>query len=374
MNWIHLYDEELGLKGILYFRNKASQEANLDGTVKLYSNQVFVADNVKEIIPDFLLLQNGVIDCNNLPLNVSRSALQTDGIVATISNYLTKQVALKLYGMFTYERYAYESFWEDLNPFVKYCCIQSRVFSSIVRERVIFQTLCGHFRTLGEYLESVRSDHEDVVYYVSDEIQQAHYIRLLKKAGINALMLTHVVDQPFMRKLEIANPRLKFRRIDSDVIRLLTDSAASQQALDEKTEQLQTLFDAVLQETRITVKAESFKSSEIPSLMVLDETTRRMKEMIELYNLSGKVEMPETHHAEETLALNVNNEIVQFMLSNPENETSELFCRNLHDLACLSQEKLQAENMAAFIERSNLALKQLAIKLAGEYKTEQEDK
>ena len=352
--WIHLYEEELGIKGILFFRNMRNPAKAIDGTVRLYNNQVFVADNTKEVVPDFILLQNGILDCKNLPLLVSRSALQCDDYVNAVSNYLTEQVAYKLYGMFTCEREYYEQFWPDLNPFIKYGCLKNKLFSSLMTKCVIFQTIHNRYVTLKEHLATIKAEHENEVFYVSDEVQQAPYINMFKNAGIDALILTHVIDQPLIRKLEMIHQELHFNRIDSDFSNILKVNLTKQQEAElAKDEQIiKELFSKLSLKNDISLKAEKLKNPEIASIITLDEKSRRIRDTVEFYGATG-INLDALDCAKETLLLNINNILIQFLIENPGHEITDIFCRQLYDLACLGQEKLEAEEMAEFIIRSN---------------------
>ena len=288
--WIHLnMDYPFNLKGILYFPKINTEYDSIDGTIKLYNNQVFVADNIKEVIPEFLMLLKGVIDCPDLPLNVSRSALQNDGFVKKISDYITKKVADRLTGMCKTKREDYEKFWDDINPFIKFGVLKDEKFAEKMNDYIIFKDLNGKYLTLPDILKENEEKHKNQVFYVTDEKEQSQYIEMFKKEGINAVLLKHNIDSPFITRLEQKNPDVKFVRIDSD----LTDSFKEETSDEEKetlkkdSESLTALFHKALNNDKLTVKAEKLKDASIACVMTLSEEGRRMQEMMKMYGMSG---------------------------------------------------------------------------------------
>lgn len=361
--WVHLYNEELGIKGIIYFRNQAQMERSIDGKMKLYSRQVFISDSAKTLIPDYLFLQDGIIDCADAPLMVSRSALQEDENVAYITNYITEQIAYKLYGTFECERSFYESIWEDLNPFMKFSCLKDKLFASYVEKFILFKNLSGKYVTLKEHLEKIKPFHENIVYYVSDDIQQANYMNIFKKAGIDALFMTHVVDQPFIKKYETKNQDIRFNSIDSDFYEALKDASSE---TDEKEVIIKETAEAVLKETfdiildgkHIELKVGKLIAPEVSSVIIIDEDERRVRETLEIYQARG-IDTSMFKVGNDTLLLNTANPLIGYMVCNATSAERELLGRQLYDLARLGQESLEAQEMAEFIERSNLVLRML---------------
>ena len=280
--WIHLnMDYPFNLKGILYFPKINTEYESIEGTIKLYNNQVFVADNIKEVIPEFLLLLKGVIDCPDLPLNVSRSALQNDGFVKKISDYITKKVADKLSGMCKTDKENYEKYWDDINPFIKFGCLKDEKFAEKMNDYIIFKNLDGKYLTLKECLEENKEKHENTVFYVTDEVEQSQYINMFKNEGIDAVILTHNIDQPFITNMESKNENLKFKRIDAD----LSDSFKEETSKDElkdMTEKLSKTFKDALGKENLTVNVEKLKDSSISSMITLSEESRRMQDMMKL--------------------------------------------------------------------------------------------
>lgn len=352
--WIHLnMDYPFNLKGILYFPKINSQYESIEGTIKLYNNQVFIADNIKEVIPEYLLLLKGCIDCPDLPLNVSRSALQNDGFVKKISNYITKKVAEKLSGMCKTDREAYEKYWDDISPFIKYGCIRDMKFNEKMRDYIIFKNMEGKYITLPEYLEAGKESYENKVFYITDDVAQSQYINMFKENNMDAVYLTHPIDNTFITHLEQANPDVRFLRIDSD----LTDNfkeEVSEDEMKETTEKLAELFKKATGQENLILKVEKLKNPEISSMITVSEQTRRMAEMMEMYGMSKS----ETGLGAqgETLILNANNELVQFILNNEENENTELICQQIYDLAQLANHPLKPEEMTKFVARSNKIL------------------
>ncbi len=378
--WIHLnMDYPFNLKGILYFPKLNTEYDSLEGTIKLYSNQVFIADNIKEVIPEFLMLLKGVIDCPDLPLNVSRSALQNDGFVKKISDYITKKVADKLSGMYKVEREEYEKFWDDISPFIKFGCLKDEKFREKMKNFIIFKNLEGKFVTLPEYVKAAKGEvaeavdesgekieaevvdekasndtkepKKDTVYYVTDEKQQSQYINMFKENGIDALMLTHNIDQPFITQLEYENQELKFQRIDAD----LTDSFTEDAGEDITTlnEQLSELFKKVLNKEKLEVKVEKIKSEKVSAMITLSEESRRMQDMMKMYRMSGMGDDMFMGMGGEKLVLNANHPLVKYLGANKESEHVNMICEQLYDLALLAHRPLEPVAMTKFVERSN---------------------
>ena len=382
--WIHLnMDYPFNLKGILYFPKINTEYDSIEGTIKLYNNQVFIADNIKEVIPEFLMLLKGVIDCPDLPLNVSRSALQNDGFVKKISEYITKKVADKLIGLCKTEKEAYEKYWDDIAPFIKYGCLKDEKFKEKIQEFIIFKDLEGKYITLPEYVEerkkalgeeesttveeSVEAAEEKdaeakeaeekeeeptTVYYATDLQQQSQYVNLFKEQNINAVVLTHTIDQPFISQLEQGDLKVKFQRIDADLTETMTDDA-DEETLKEQTETLTEIFKKALGKEQLEVKVEKLKNETISSMMTLSEDTRRMQDMMKMYSMGGNGMDMGMFGGGETLILNSANKLVQYILENKEGEHTELFCKQLYDLAMLAHKPLPAEEMTEFVARSN---------------------
>lgn len=414
--WIHLnMDYPFNLKGILYFPKINTEYDSLEGLIKLYSNQVFIADNIKEVIPEFLMLLKGVIDCPDLPLNVSRSALQNDGFVKKISDYITKKVADKLSGMYKVERENYENFWDDISPFIKFGCLKDDKFRDKMKDFIVFKNLEGKYITLPEYVEKDKvakeeangkiakdneavdnavketkaseetkdneemdhkhdencdcgHDHEHVqendqdenaednktiVYYVTDEKQQSQYINMFKEAGIDAFLLTHNIDQPFITQLESNDQTIKFQRIDADITNSFKEETKKkdEKTLKKNTEAMSKLFQKVLGKEKLEVKVEKLKNEKLSSVITLSEESRRMQDMMRMYNMGGMD--PNMFGGSETLVLNANNKLVQYVMENEESEHTPKICEQLYDLAMLSHKPLEPEAMTKFIQRSN---------------------
>ena len=324
----------------------------VEGKVKLYNNQVFVADNIREVIPEFLLLLKGVIDCPDLPLNVSRSALQNDGFVKKISDHITKKVADKLSGMYKTKREDYEKFWDDISPFIKYGCLRDDKFNERMNDYMIFKNLEDKYITLSEYLEAAKEKHENKVFYVTDAELQAQYIDMFKKAETDALILTHNIDTPYIQSLEMKNEGVKFLRIDSDVISSLKGEALSEEDEKKLTEELTETFKKALGVEKINVKVESLSDESISSMLTQSEDNRRMADMMKLYAMGG---MPGLDYGKdaETLVLNSNNKLVKFVLDNPDGDKTGTVCQQLYDLAVLANRPLTAEELTKFVARSN---------------------
>ena len=357
--WIHLnMDYPFNLKGILYFPKINTEYESIEDTIKLYNNQVFVADNIKEVIPEFLLLLKGVIDCPDLPLNVSRSALQNDGFVKKISDYITKKVADKLSGMCKTDKENYEKYWDDINPFIKFGCLKDEKFAEKMNDYIIFKNLDGKYLTLKECLEENKEKHENTVFYVTDEVEQSQYINMFKNEGIDAVILTHNIDQPFITNMESKNENLKFKRIDAD----LSDSFKEETSKDElkdMTEKLSKTFKDALGKENLTVNVEKLKDASISSMITLSEESRRMQDMMKMYGMAGMD--PNMFGAEgQTLVLNANNDLVKYVAEHTDGENTKIICEQLYDLAMLSHAPLSPEQMTGFIARSNKIMELLA--------------
>ena len=386
--WIHLnMDYPFNLKGILYFPKVNTEYDNLEGVIKLYNNQVFIADNIKEVIPEFLMLLKGVIDCPDLPLNVSRSALQNDGFVKKISDYITKKVADKLSGMYKVDRENYEKYWDDISPFIKYGCLKDDKFREKISDYIIFKDLNDKYITLPEYVEASKGDagstddegkEEEVVvedsvesaeaadgeeqeekeeepatvYYVTDMQQQSQYINMFKEQDLNAVILSHSIDQPFISQLEQGDLKVKFQRIDAGLNDTMTEEA-DEETLKEQTESLSEIFKKALGKENLEVKVEKFKNENISSMVTLSEETRRMQDMMKMYSAGGMGMDDDMFGGGETLVLNSSNKLVQYILDNKEGEHTDMFCKQLYDLAMIANKPLKAEAMTEFIARSN---------------------
>ena len=359
--WIHLnMDYPFNLKGILYFPKINTEYDSIEGTIKLYNNQVFIADNIKEVIPEFLMLLKGVIDCPDLPLNVSRRALQNDGFVKKISDYITKKVADRLSGMCKTGRDDYENYWDDINPFIKFGCIKDEKFSKKMMDYILYKDIDGKYMTLKDMLpeeaetEAAEEGKEEkkptTIFYVTDEIQQSQYINMFRAEGKNAVILRHNIDGAFVTHVERANENVHFQRIDAD----LTDDfkeAVSEEELKETTDTLTELFRKALDNENLIVKVEKLKNEEVSSMVTLSEESRRMQEMMRMYGMPGMD--PSMFGGDETLVLNANNKLVQYVLANKDAENTNLFCEQLYDLAMISHKPLSPEAMTKFIARSN---------------------
>ena len=379
--WIHLnMDYPFNLKGILYFPKINTEYDSIEGTIKLYNNQVFIADNIKEVIPEFLMLLKGVIDCPDLPLNVSRSALQNDGFVKKISEYITKKVADKLIGMCKTEKENYEKYWDDISPFIKYGCLKDTKFCDKMNDYILFKDINDKYQTLPELLVPVEDEKKDdekttedakteesksddakeeekepersTIYYVTDKAQQGQYIKMFKEQGMNAVILDHNIDTSFITQLEQRNEHYQFKRIDADVPGALkSDDAAD---LTEETNTLSDLFKKTLNNDKLTVKVESLKDADVASILTLSEQGRRMQDMMKMYAAGGMGGMdPNMFAADQTLTLNANNALVKYLFEHKDSEHSGMFAEQLYDLAMLSNQPLSAEAMTKFVKRSN---------------------
>ncbi len=370
---------------------------SIEGVIKLYNNQVFIADNIKEVIPEFLMLLKGVIDCPDLPLNVSRSALQNDGFVKKISDYITKKVADKLSGMCKTDKEEYDKYWDDISPFIKFGCLKDDKFCEKMTDYILFKNLEGKYLTLPECLEVAKSDpdeieenadagsenavdengekveaevvtedtaedaedaeeekKEKVIYYVTDEQQQSQYINMFKAAKMDAVILTHNIDQPFVQQLESKNEGVKFLRIDAD----LTDSfkaktsKKAEKELEENAEAIGKLVKKALKKEKLTVKLEKLKNKKISSMLTISEESRRMQDMMKMYAVNG-MDMGMFGEEGETLILNANHPLVQYIMDHKEDKDAKMICEQLYDLAKIQNAPLAAEEMTKFIGRSN---------------------
>lgn len=370
--WIHLnMDYPFRLKGILYFPKLVEQMDMMDGEVKLYCNQVYIADNVKEVVPEFLLLLKGILDCPDMPLNVSRSALQNDGYVEKMNAYITKKVADKLNQLFKTDRPAFEGFWDDINIFIKYGCMKEEKLYDKVKDILLLKTTDGVYETVAEYLEKNKEKHENVIYFATDTNQQAQYIRLFKEQGLEAAIMDTPVDKPFVSFLEYKNQdiKLKVQRVDADIDSLQEKedaeiSEAKKQADEFEANQMQELFRAAVTNEKLNVKLEALKAEKVSAMILLSEESRRMMEMMEAYANNEEFKaMFANMKPDETLVLNKNNKLVKALLSmagkEEKKEDATLLCHQLYDLALMSHRPLTSEEMTAFIDRSNLLLEKL---------------
>ena len=391
--WIHLnMDYPFNLKGILYFPKINTEYDSLEGTIKLYNNQVFIADNIKEVIPEFLMLLKGVIDCPDLPLNVSRSALQNDGFVKKISDYITKKVADKLSGMCKTDKENYEKYWDDISPFIKFGCLKDDKFCDKMTDYILFKNLDGVYMTLPECLEvkpvdteetavdeqgnpveaeviepestadandDVENDAEDekkekTIYYVTDERQQSQYIKMFKAAKMDAVILNHNIDQPFISQLEMKNEGVKFMRIDADLTESLKAKTSKKTAEDlaNKTELVGKIMKKAIKKDNITVKVEKLRNSKIASVITVSEEARRMQDMMRMYAANG-MDMGAFGKEGETLVLNAGHPLVDYVLTHEDGDDTKMICEQLYDLAKLQHGPLEADDMAKFVTRSN---------------------
>ena len=395
--WIHLnMDYPFNLKGILYFPKINMEYESIEGVIKLYNNQVFIADNIKEVIPEFLMLLKGVIDCPDLPLNVSRSALQNDGFVKKISDYITKKVADKLSGMCKTEKEEYDKYWDDISPFIKFGCLKDDKFCEKMTDYILFKNLDGKYLTLPECLEVNKIDvaedeaeksgddtpevldadgnvvsenadaeeaepsesdeekKEKVIYYVTDEKQQSQYISMFKAAKMDAMILTHNIDQPFISQLESKNEGIKFQRIDADLtdtFKAKTNKKAEKE-LEEAAEAIGKAMKKALKKDKITIKVEKLKNKKISSMITLSEESRRMQDMMKMYSMPG-MDMGGMGKEGETLILNANHPLVQYIMEHTEGANVSMICEQLYDLALLQHSPLEPEAMSKFVARSN---------------------
>lgn len=361
--WIHLnMDYPFHLQGILYFPKLKHEFETIEGQIKLYYNQVFVADNIKEVIPEFLMLLKGVIDCPDLPLNVSRSFLQNDGYVSRISTHITKKVADKLTSIFENERDNYNKYWDDINPFVKYGCIREEKFFDRVKDIVIFKTTNGEYITLKDYLDRNKEKHENKVFYVTDEKQQAQYIKMFRDQGMEAVILNTMIDNHFIQFLEMKENTVKFSRIDADLSESMKD--AENTTIDaDLTQKLETQFKEAVGNDKLKIRIEALKTTEVPGIILLSEYSRRMQEMSKMYGMGG-MDMGAMFPDEQTLVLNRSNSLIKAIAEMSGNESKKddvtLICQHVYDLAMMSHKQLDPEAMTRFIERSNVLLGKLA--------------
>ena len=386
--WIHLnMDYPFNLKGILYFPKINMEYESIEGTIKLYNNQVFIADNIKEVIPEFLMLLKGVIDCPDLPLNVSRSALQNDGFVKKISDYISKKVADKLSGMCKTDRENYEKYWDDISPFIKFGCLKDTKFSERMMDYILYKNIDGKYLTLEDCIkenekpedakeaeettveetkeegaEGDKKDEEEKepektnVYYVTDEVQQSQYINMFREQGQDAVIMKHNIDSPFISHVEQLKENVRFLRIDADINESVKEEDAA--SLEEETKTLSELFKKVLNKENLTVKVEKLKNENVSSMMTVSEESRRMQEMMKMYNMYGMD--PSMFGGQETLILNANNKLVQYVLENGDTDNTKVICEQLYDLAVLSHRQLTPEEMTKFVARSNEIMMMLA--------------
>ena len=394
--WIHLnMDYPFNLKGILYFPKINTEYESIEGKIKLYNNQVFIADNIKEVIPEFLMVLKGVIDCPDLPLNVSRSALQNDGFVNKVADYISKKVADKLNGMFKTDRENYEKYWDDISPFIKFGCLKDEKFGEKMKDSMLYKNLEHKYLTLediikeakgeaeveeaakeeaakneeskagnteaeakSEEAESTDADAEKEpektrIFYVTDEVQQSQYINMFKAQGQDAIILTHNIDSAFITYLEQKHQEVQFLRIDADVHDSLKDEVAEdeKEAFQKTAESLVEIFRKELGNDKLEVKVEKLKDDKVASMAVLSEENRRMQEMMKMYGMSGMD--PSMFGSQATLVLNANHPLVQFLVEHKRSKNVSVICKQLYDLAMLAHKPLSPEEMTAFVQRSN---------------------
>ena len=352
--WIHLnMDYPFNLKGILYFPKINMEYDSLEGTIKLYNNQVFIADNIKEVIPEFLMLLKGVIDCPDLPLNVSRSALQNDGFVKKISDYITKKVADKLSGMCKTDRENYEKYWDDIAPFIKFGYIKDEKFAEKMGDYILYKNLEGKYLTLNDCLEENKEKHENTIFYVTNEKEQSQYINLFKEEGIDAVIMPAAIDNPFISHVEQKHEGLKFLRIDTDLNASFKEEVKKDDEAFKKTsEELTEVFKKALNNDKLDIKVEKMKNASVASMITVSEETRRMQDMMKMYNMGG-MDMSAFGATGETLVLNANHPLVKYVLENKEGENTVKICEQLYDLASLAHGQLSPERMTNFVNRSN---------------------
>ena len=351
--WIHLnMDYPFNLKGILYFPKINTEYDSIEGTIKLYNNQVFIADNIKEVIPEFLLLLKGVIDCPDLPLNVSRSALQNDGFVKKISEYITKKVADKLTGMCKTDRESYEKYWDDISPFIKFGFIRDQKFADKIKDYILFKNMEHKYVTLSDLVPAPAND-DDVttLYYITDEVQQSQYINMFKEQDMDAVILNHNIDSAFITQIEQQNQHIKFKRIDADVEDALKEDV-DEKELDEIKTSLTDLFRKTLNKENLEVHVEKLKDAKISSIITLSEESRRMQDMMKMYAMPGMD--PNMFGAPaQVLTLNANNTLVKYLFEHGDAQNAKIICEQLYDLAMLSHTTLAPEEMTKFVQRSN---------------------
>ena len=380
--WIHLnMDYPFNLKGILYFPKINTEYDSIEGTIKLYNNQVFIADNIKEVIPEFLMVLKGVIDCPDLPLNVSRSALQNDGFVGKVADYISKKVADKLNGMFKTDRENYEKYWDDISPFIKFGCLKDEKFGKKVKDSILYKNLEHSYVTLEEYIQAEKeakglTDTEEqaetventeaeagdaekkeseklTVYYVTDEQQQSQYVKMFKEQGQQAVVLNHNIDTAFVTYMEQQNEDIKFQRIDADVLDALKEEVSEEEKenFQKTTDSLVEIFRKELNNDKLEVKVENLKDENVASMAVLSEESRRMQEMMKMYGMAGMD--PAMFGGQATLILNANHPLVKFVVEHKRSKSVPIICKQLYDLAMLAHKPLNPEEMTAFVQRSN---------------------
>ena len=361
--WIHLnMDYPFNLKGILYFPKINTEYDSIEGTIKLYNNQVFIADNIPEVVPDFLKLLKGVIDCPDLPLNVSRSALQNDGFVKKISDYITKKIADKLTGMCKTDREHYEKHWDDIAPFVKYGCLRDDKFCERLQDYILFKDLDDKYLTLKEFMdknglvvqadedaddEEKDSEEKQDIYYVTDPIQQSQYIKVFKSEGLDAVYLTHSIDTPFISQLEQKNKSLAFKRIDAQI----DDSLKADETDDKATEEVSSVFKKALGKDNLLLKVENLKDDSVASILVTSEEGRRMQDMMRMYGIDPG--SPDMLDNDATLIVNANHPLVQYITEHKRSKNSAVICKQLYDMARIANHPLPPEEMSAFVQRTN---------------------
>ena len=382
--WIHLnMDYPFNLKGILYFPKINTEYDSIEGKIKLYNNQVFIADNIKEVIPEFLMVLKGVIDCPDLPLNVSRSALQNDGFVNKVADYISKKVADKLYGMFKTDRENYEKYWDDISPFIKFGCLKDEKFGEKMKNSMLYKNLDHKYMTLEDIIKEAKGEEADAakteetkaeetktdaeeskdadakeeektrIFYVTEEVQQSQYINMFKAQGQDAIILTHNIDSAFITYLEQKHQEVQFLRIDADVHDSLKDEVAEdeKEEFQKTTDSLVEIFRKELGNEKLDVKVEKLKDENVASMAVLSEENRRMQEMMKMYGMGGMD--ASMFGSQATLVLNANHPLVQFLVANKDSENVSIICKQLYDLAMLAHKPLSPEEMTAFVKRSN---------------------
>ena len=382
--WIHLnMDYPFNLKGILYFPKINTEYDSIEGKIKLYNNQVFIADNIKEVIPEFLMVLKGVIDCPDLPLNVSRSALQNDGFVNKVADYISKKVADKLNGMFKTDRENYEKYWDDISPFIKFGCLKDEKFGEKMKNSMLYKNLDHKYMTLEDIIKEAKGEDADVdkveetkaeetktdaeeskdadakeeektrIFYVTDEVQQSQYINMFKAQGQDAIILTHNIDSSFITYLEQKHQEVQFLRIDADVHDSLKDEVAEdeKEEFQKTTDSLVEIFRKELGNEKLDVKVEKLKDENVASMAVLSEENRRMQEMMKMYGMGGMD--ASMFGSQATLVLNANHPLVQFLVANKDSKNVSIICKQLYDLAMLAHKPLSPEEMTAFVKRSN---------------------
>ena len=390
--WIHLnMDYPFNLKGILYFPKINMEFESIEGTIKLYNNQVFIADNIKEVIPEYLMLLKGVIDCPDLPLNVSRSALQNDGFVKKISEYISKKVAEKLAGLCKTDKENYDKYWDDISPFIKYGCLKDDKFCEKMNDYILFKNLDGKYLTLPEALQINKEAEEEAakaeavdengnkveaevvddksedkkdekeekeprtIYYVTDEQQQSQYIKMFKAQKMEAFVMKHNIDTPFMQQLESKNEGISFKRIDADLTDTFKSKTSKKVAaeLEEKEKELAEKLKKALKNDKLNVKLEKLKDKKMSSMLTVSEESRRLADMMKMYAMNG-MSMGDFGASEgQTLILNANHPLVQYVMDNKDEKNTEMICEQLYDLARIQNAPLDAESMTKFVERSN---------------------